>query len=275
MPGPFPGMDPFLENHWGDVHTRLTVSAANQLQIQLPSDLRSRIEEHVTVEIDEEPATRFRPDTSVVEQPHAFATGSATAGAMASAVALVEAVAADPILVPIEEELPTARSVVVVDRAGGRVVTSIEFLSPHNKLTERSRRAFRRKQELLLAGGVNLVEIDLVRQGSWALSVREPASRQPYAYPYRACVVRAVRPSLAECYVVPLRERLPAIRIPLRADEGDVLLDLQLLIDAAWRDGRYADLNRTREPLPPFDPADAEWIMSRVAESAAGGPQRS
>jgi len=23
MPSPFPGMDPYLEAHWGDIHTRL------------------------------------------------------------------------------------------------------------------------------------------------------------------------------------------------------------------------------------------------------------
>lgn len=271
MPGAFPGMDPFLENNWGDVHTSLTTYARNQLQAQLPPDLRSRIEEHVSVEIDEESAARFRPDASVVEPHDSFATGASTA----AGAAVAEVIAADPILVTIEEEPPTARSVVVVDRAGGRVVTSIEFLSPHNKLTDRARQAFRRKQELLLAGGVNLVEIDLVRQGGWALSVREPAGRQSWSYPYRVCVVRAVRPSLAECYVVSLRDRLPAVRIPLRSDDMDVLLDLQPLIDAAWRDGRYADLDRTREPLPPFDPADTEWIMIRVSESATGRPQRS
>ena len=32
MPSPFPGMDPFLEAHWGDVHARLIVNACNQIQ---------------------------------------------------------------------------------------------------------------------------------------------------------------------------------------------------------------------------------------------------
>ncbi len=39
MPGPFPGMDPFLESSWSDVHARLIVGSANQVQKQLPSEL--------------------------------------------------------------------------------------------------------------------------------------------------------------------------------------------------------------------------------------------
>ena len=33
---PFPGMDPYLEQHWGDVHTRLMFYISNQINAQLP-----------------------------------------------------------------------------------------------------------------------------------------------------------------------------------------------------------------------------------------------
>ena len=36
MRSPFPGMDPWLEQRWRDVHARLIVYIANQLQAQLP-----------------------------------------------------------------------------------------------------------------------------------------------------------------------------------------------------------------------------------------------
>ncbi|HEX6983826.1 MAG TPA: DUF4058 family protein [Planctomycetaceae bacterium] len=267
MPGPFPGMDPFLENHWGDVHTSLTTYARNQLQEQLPSDLRARVEESVSVTVEGEPPAHFKPDVRIAEGPRRTRTDED------GGVAVAEPVAADPFLVPLVDEPPTARSVQIVERSGGRVVTSIEFLSPHNKLTERAREQFRRKQELMLAGGVNLVEIDLVRQGGWGLSVREPQRPQPWSYPYRACVIRAVRPSLAECYSLPLAERLPVIRIPLRPTDEDVTLDLQRLIDAAWRDGGYEDVDRSREPLPPFEPQDSEWVRQRLREAAGPRPE--
>lgn len=77
MPGPFPGRDPFLENHWGDVHTSLTTYARNQLQPQLPSGLRARVEEHVAVE-DDPAAKKRRPDVRIVQEPP-YAAGAGTA----------------------------------------------------------------------------------------------------------------------------------------------------------------------------------------------------
>ena len=260
MPEPFPGMDPFLELYWEDIHSRLAVYAANEIQPQLPRELRARIEESVAISEDDEPLTRFRPDTWVGARP-----GNAATGGTETAVALAEVETAEPHLVPIEDEALTARTVKIVDRTGGQVVTSIEFLSPHNKLTERSRELFRRKQELLLAGGVNIVEIDLVRQGGWARSVREPRRPQSWSDPYRVCVVRAIRKSFAECYDLPLQQRLPAIRIPLRPLDDDVALDLQRLIDAAWRDGGYSHADRRLNELPPYSEADAAWIRQRIA----------
>jgi len=49
MPSPFPGMDPYLEAHWRDVHARLTVYAAETLQSVLPPGLKARVEERVVV----------------------------------------------------------------------------------------------------------------------------------------------------------------------------------------------------------------------------------
>ena len=31
MPSPFPGMDPYLESHWRDVHARLIVYISDQM----------------------------------------------------------------------------------------------------------------------------------------------------------------------------------------------------------------------------------------------------
>ena len=78
---PFPGMNPFLESHWGDVHTSLTTYARDHLQPQLPSGLRARIEEYVAVESDWVTGaikrSRFAPDVRVIER-------SASAGRIGS-----------------------------------------------------------------------------------------------------------------------------------------------------------------------------------------------
>jgi hypothetical protein len=50
------------------------------------------------------------------------------------------------------------------------------------------------------------------------------------------------------------------IRIPLRADDSDIVLDLQELIDQAYESGRYdRTIDYTIPPLPDLDPDDAEW----------------
>jgi hypothetical protein len=45
MRSPFPGMDPFLEQHWRDVHHNLITFAQGELNAHLPEDLIARVEE--------------------------------------------------------------------------------------------------------------------------------------------------------------------------------------------------------------------------------------
>lgn len=44
MPSPFPGLDPYLEANWSDIHTSLMVYAADAIQEQLPAELFARID---------------------------------------------------------------------------------------------------------------------------------------------------------------------------------------------------------------------------------------
>ncbi len=139
---------------------------------------------------------------------------------------------------------PIERSIRILDtRSGHREVTAIEFLSPTNKVSESGRSAYRKKQHDLLIAGVNVVEIDLLRDGEFVLAVPPENLPAPSREPYRACVVRAQRRSAAEHYHLPLRDRLPAIRIPLRPTDDDVALDLQALIDQIYVHGRYAGID--------------------------------
>ena len=43
MKNPFPGMNPYLQQRWGDFHTRLTVAMSDALNRFLPSDLEARV----------------------------------------------------------------------------------------------------------------------------------------------------------------------------------------------------------------------------------------
>ena len=41
MKSPFPGMDPYLEQYWGDVHQSVITYVRDWLQSRLPGDLRT------------------------------------------------------------------------------------------------------------------------------------------------------------------------------------------------------------------------------------------
>src|SRR3954452_21216063 len=68
MPSPFPGMDPYLDAHWRDVHARLIIYTSDALQALLPQALRARVEERVLLETPVGYATHpLYPDIRVVE----------------------------------------------------------------------------------------------------------------------------------------------------------------------------------------------------------------
>lgn len=247
---PFPGMDPYLEMHWRDVHTALMVYARDAIQDQLPGDLLARVEEGVSIDLGDE-LRGASPDVAIIERPESDLRAEPF-GDAGTAVA-------DPLVVTLTEPF-TERHIVIVDPASGqRVVTVVEFLSRSNKTPGDGRELYRRKQQDYLAGGVNLVEIDLIRSGYFTLAVPPEKIDSRWRTPYQVCVRRATQPGEAEIYKAPLRERLPIIRIPLRPTDPDVLLDLQALIDECYRRGRYATIDYSVDPDPSLSPPDARW----------------
>lgn len=84
--------------------------------------------------------------------------------------------------------------------------------------------------------------------------------------PYRASLWRHWRPTVTEAFRIPLCERLPALPVPLREKDKDVLLDLQAIIDRCYANGRFDRLDYTIDPDPPFDPDDAIWADTLLKE---------
>lgn len=255
MPSPFPGMDPYLEQHWRDIHSRLIVYAVDQLQERLPRDLLARVEEGVSVDYSGEERSRtVYPDVRVVHDGP-FGGGN---GGTAVATAVETATLAEVIVVALDE--PPARHVEIIDlSSGNRVVTVVEFLSPSNKLPGCGYEEYRRKQTEYLAAGVNLVEIDLLRQGAFTLAVPPSKLPQRCRAPYLACVRPSAKPQEAIVYRLPLRAKLATIHVPLRPADPDADLELQPLIDQCYSRGRYDRIDYSQEPDPPFPPDDAAW----------------
>jgi hypothetical protein len=70
MPGPFPGMDPYLEAHWLAVHQVLVTDTWRLLNRELPQGLAACVEERVSVESgndDRLRVGRFGPDVRVFD----------------------------------------------------------------------------------------------------------------------------------------------------------------------------------------------------------------
>jgi hypothetical protein len=269
MKSPFPGMDPYLERHWGDVHQRLITYICDQIQTALPSDLRARMQERVYIE---SPDWRheYYPDVRVIERPAGRASGGGTAVAGPATIAQVDEGVpppAEPIVIHLEMEPVTEGYIEIVDvKTGHRVVTSIEVLSPSNKHLGDGQCLFLQKREDLKRAGVNIVEIDLLRGGDRVLMVPQEQIPPSHRTDYQVCVWRASQPGAVWVYKVPLRERLPGIRIPLRPSDRDALLDLQTVVDQCYRNGGYDDIDYTDEPAPRLKKADAAWADALLRE---------
>ncbi len=249
MQSPFPGMDPYLEQHWGDVHHNLISFAEGWLNERLPRGLRARAQERIVVALPGD-ERGYYPDVRVVEHDPPKQGGTA--------VATSDLTLAEPLEVSFLEPETQGFLEIIDSRSERRVITVLEVLSPSNKYAGAGRELYRQKQRDLAEGGVSLVEIDLLRAGPHVLQL--PLAQYPPAYrtPYKVCVHRSWK-AKAEIYRVPLRERLPAIRVPLRETDADVPLDLQALIAQVYRHGRYDDLDYTVPPVPPLDADDATW----------------
>jgi hypothetical protein len=263
MPSPFPGMDPYLEAHWGDVHSSLVIYAREFLQPRLPAELRARVEERIFVEAEESHTRTVYPDVRVYERVRPASQQPAAEFSDTATIAVAE-----PLVIPVDSEPKTERFIEIREaRGGGRVITVIEFVSQSNKQRGKGRDQYLQKQDELYAARVNSVEIDLLRGGLYTLAVPEDFVPPEYRTPYRVCVWRAVQPLQYEVYRLPLRETLPAIKIPLRETDADVPLDLQALVNRSYLTGGYDDdIDYSQPPDPPLDRDDAAWTDEILKE---------
>jgi hypothetical protein len=243
-------MDPFVEepSAWTAFHHLAISAMVEQLQPQL------RDRGYVAAPGDRvwlaEPHRPIYPDVATFHIPRKPPSDSRAA-----------------VLVP-DEPLRVSRADVeiresyidIFDVRGNRLVTGIELISPTNKNTTQGRDLYRRKQQEAHESGINLVEIDLVRDGPHILDI--PASLLATLPRWTYLVNLARRGSdKYEFYPVSLREKLPRIRIPLKEGDEDAVLDLQVVFDRAYELGPYPErLDYMAEPMPPLPEEDSRWV---------------
>jgi len=259
MPGPFPGMDPYLERRdlWPDVHQSLITYSRDALQPQIRPRYHARIGERLYVI---PPHRSIYPDVTVTRRPLAEAPGEGRdAAALTADAPVVIAVAPEEVREPFIEILDLTR--------GGRVVTVIEVLSPANKTPGEGHEAYRRKQEETLASDTHLVEIDLLRQGMPTVAI-PPHYLIPYQpWHYVICISRAGRRERFEVYVRTIRQRLPRIAIPLHPPDPDAVLDVQAVLERCYEHGAYSDLIDYRlDPDVALPAEEVAWVDAHLRQ---------
>ena len=258
MPSPFPGMGPYLESHWRDVHAAIIIYTRDALQAVLPKSLRARVEESVLLETPDGFGDHLLyPDARVVEF-----TSTGNGETLPEAGVAV----AEPVVVKFDPDPATETFIEIIDReSGNRLVTVIEFLSPTNKVPGRNRDQYLRKQLEICSSDSNLVEISLNRFGihtlAFPLMLLKPKGRTPYMVSVRRAKVHGT----SEVYPIQLWEQLPAIKIPLRPKDADVRLDLQSLVEKCYLNGGYdGTLDYAVDPEPPLAGLNKDWADERL-----------
>lgn len=141
------------------------------------------------------------------------------------------------------------------------MVTVIELLSPENKASgEGGIDAYLKKRAQLIASGVNLVEIDLLRGGE-RLPIRGLPSGDFYVY-----VGRTQRESECEVCAWALKMPLPTIPIPLLQGEQETNLDLAAAFRTTYEAAFYDRRLPYQQPLEPRPSDDeVEWIKQLLS----------
>ncbi|GIK71024.1 MAG: hypothetical protein BroJett021_00120 [Chloroflexota bacterium] len=265
MPSPFPGMDPYLEDHalWPDVHSSLITYIREELQAKIRPSYVARIGERIELA---QVHKGYIPDVSIVKPPRVLREAAVYAG---------DSIVDEPQTHLLFDEERRVPYIEIIQRETGEVVTLIEVLSSSNKIGD-GREQYLQKQADLLATPVSLVEIDLLREGKPTTLARQVAITQPPDWRYVVSVSRGGQRNRLEVYPFGIRDRLPRCRIPLRSPDPDVVLDLPAVFARCYDVGGY-DLTIDYTKPPPGDLSEEEltWLRSQLDAWHAAASQAS
>jgi hypothetical protein len=255
MPSPFPGMDPYLEDpaFWPDFHFTFLFCWREAIADLLPDDYEARVDERVNlVQMSPEVIRLIYPDLAVTKRPKA--ANRQVQGAAAGTLLL------EPVTIQHEflEEVREAR-IEILHRPDRILVGVVELLSPANKTAD-GFSEYRAKRRSVLSQKVHLVELDLL-VGGRRLPLRKPLPGGDY----HAFVSRANRRPDCAVYSWTVRQQLPAIPIPLKEPDPDLLIDLENVFRTAYERGRYRkSLRYDLPPQAPLKEKDKRWAIKQV-----------
>jgi hypothetical protein len=260
-------MDPYIElcGLWGDFHSSLVAQIHLALADSAPERYFVRFGErsyHVLIESNGKAEHPFVPDVKITA-PEAGKKPRKQSGGVAVAEPATEDEPLTMRAFVAEEHRETFVEIYEAD-AEQRLVTTIEVLSPSNKRpgTEGWKQYLSKRQSVML-GGVNLVEIDLLRGG------RRPPMLDPWPNsPYTLLVARGLyRYERCKVWRASFQRPLPEILVPLDEPDADIPLRLQPMIEAIYKRSRYSGSIDYRKPLKPaLKGAEATWLKAQLRE---------
>ncbi len=266
MPGPFPGMDPYLEHPmlWSDLHHSFITFARSAIRAALPNGYIAKVEERVIIL---PPERTIIPDVFVRRQPAPSTPSTGT-------LAVMDEQDAPRLLRIPPPESQREGYIDIVDAVDQeRIVTTIEVLSPTNKMLGNSARtSYLEKQEAILNSSTHLLEIDLLRTGTPTIAAPLAAlEAEGVPWNYLVCLHRAGQNredyQTFEVWFNRIRQPLPRVRVPLDAGVSDVQLDLQAVLNRCYEEAGYEDMaDYAGEPIPPLATEDSLWADTILRE---------
>jgi len=255
----FPGMNPWLEGYlWADLHHELASSIRKQLAPQVKPKYVVRIDTYTYHNIlPEEEIGIIYPDLEILKKP-ATPPGDVLSEPETTYSTVTPPTLTFPTRLTVEARVPVVE---IRDKGNNQLITAIEILSPVNKRNP-GLVQYRKKREMLYAGGVHLLEIDLLRKG-----------QRPATYPslpmwahYFVMLVRADQ-TKTQVWALTVRDKLPTLPVPLKSPDPDIRLDLGRAFHDAVSLGDYDESINYREepPLPAFSDEDREWLQGILA----------
>jgi hypothetical protein len=262
MPSPFPGMNPYLEHpdRWSTVHNRGIVAIADFLTPLLIPRYQVDIEKRIYQITD----SLSNPNLQLIGRSD-ITVQAPKQPIIPTSLATQSISTLQPIRVnlPIEEEIREAY-LEIKEVATGRVITTIEVLSPANKRGQ-GRQKYEEKRQRVLSSRTHLIEIDLLRSGEpLPMSSDEPSSD------YRVLVSRATDRPIADLYPFNLQDLMPQIPVPLQFGDLEPLLDLKEIIEDIYdRSGYSHFIDYNLNPsAPKLSSTDQVWL-DQLLRSAA------
>ena len=247
MHTPFPGMNPYLEQPglWPQVHNRLIVAIADEITPQVAPKYRVSIEERIYTSTEAIPLIGIA-DVSVFPRDSNASLPTAT----------TQLTEPRRVTIPMPVEV-TERFLEVRLVQTNEIVCVLEVLSPSNKRTGEGRIAYETKRQKIWGSATNLVEIDLLREGS-PMPVTDPAQKT-----YSILVSRSVNRPNAALYEFDLTKPIPPFPVPLQLKDREAIVKLQPILNDIYTRARFdLTINYSQTLKPNLSDDEATWVKN-------------